>query len=155
MNAEAGVGAVLGIVGFIVSALLSLVIALLAYINKQQQKEHEKAVVDLRTEHKAKIDSLEKKVEGVDTRLHEDEKATIRIDGDLKLTKQTSDALLDDLHDLKKGMVTKVEFESRMNNQDKLLGLVLQKIDGSRYPSQSTQPAVRPPESDPPRRRTT
>jgi hypothetical protein len=152
VNAEAGVGAVLGIVGFIISALLSLVIALLAYINKQQQKEHEKAVKDLRDEHKAKLDALDKKTDGIDSRLHEDEKATIRIDGDLKLARNESQGLIDDIHDLKKGMVTKVEFETRMNNQDKLLGMVLQKIDGSRYSSQSAMGAVRPPESDPPRR---
>lgn len=140
MEAGANMGTVLGVAGFIISTLLGLVLALVSYINREQRRELENDIRDLKT----KNDEQEK-------RLQKEELATARLDGEMKLAASEQRGLESDMHEIKKQMVTKVEFETRMNNQDKLLGMVLMKLDGTKYPSQQV-PRPTPSESYPPRR---
>lgn len=139
---------VLGALIFLLTGVFGLLLKALAstFTGFKETVEKDKAATD-------------STIKELSTRVAEEEKATTRVEGELKLYSVKHDNAVADLLDMKKTMLTKSEFESRMNNQDKLLGLLLQKSDDrrldsvGRYPSQQ-MPAVRPkPESDPPRNR--
>jgi len=81
-----------------------------------------------------RIEDVRSLAAAVDTRLHTEEKATIRQDGEISLVKQTHGNIDDDVQEIKRTMVTKVELQHLIRTTDQ----ILQKIEGRRY----TPPAI-------------
>ncbi len=57
-----------------------------------------------------RLEDLVKKAEGIDQRLHGEEKATIRQDGEIRMVRQHHEGVTDDINEIKRNMVTKVEW---------------------------------------------
>lgn len=81
--------------------------------------------------------NLEKDTDHIKERLVNEEKNTIRLDGELKLAQNNHDQLTDTIDEIKKSMITKVEFEPRMTNLERTLNQILSELQrtGGRFPS--------------------
>lgn len=84
-----------------------------------------------------RLDDLRGDLRGIDTRLHAEEKSTIRQDGEIRLVQSTHDNLTSDMHEIRRTMVTKAEFAQLGRTTEQILA----RLDGRenrRFPSGST-----------------
>lgn len=97
---------------------------------------------DLRTEVYRGIAQLDRDLRQLIDRLGVVEKNDVALDGRFDLVDKTSKTIESDISEIKKQMISKSEFESRSNSTDKMLNLILGKIDRTSYASSPTMAAV-------------
>lgn len=120
----------------VVSSILSLgfgawlATARIAYANREKE-----------------IDRRFEKVEEIDKRLHMEEKATIRQDGDLHLVQNNHDNFTGDLHEIKRNMATKSEVAQVSRTTEQILA----RLDGRRFSPMGGTYAQGPSESPSPK----
>jgi predicted histidine transporter YuiF (NhaC family) len=138
---------VFSIVSGALTLLLGLVMALFKYSVDREKIEQERRF----KESDEKRGELRKDLADVNTRLHAEELATAKMHGEMKLAAQTSETLTGNIGEIKefmKQVITKAEFESRMNNSDKMLTMILQRVDANRHASSDQHQRVGPPKDD-------
>lgn len=139
---------VISIGALVLSGLLGLVIMLIRSAWEQRGKEFDRRL-DEETKRREKTESASElaaaEVRKLAERVHQDELATARLQGDVNLVKQNHEGLEADLAEIKKQMITKVEFEAKMANQDRMLNLILSRVDGTRYTPHAGMPRVKDP----------
>jgi len=122
--------AVFGAAGSLLAFGVTIYIAIFRYALSQKERE-----IDRRFE------DVVRRAESTTDRLNDEEKATIRQDGQINLVQNNHDALTRDLEEIKRNMITKAEFEPRMTNLERTLNQILAELRG-RYPSYGQMPAV-------------
>lgn len=105
--------AVLGFFGVVLSVTSMIVLALGRIAVANREKELDRRIDEVTKDHKA-----------TDTRLHAEEKATIRQDGEIKLVQQVHRNLARDIEDIKTYMVTKAEFNQLEKGIERLTNTV-------------------------------
>lgn len=92
---------VLSVFSAFMSAAVAVVVAIARVAFNNRERE-----IDRR------LDDCARTSQGIDTRLHAEEKATIRQDGEMALSRQNHSSLAEDIHEIKRLMVTKAEWQS-------------------------------------------
>jgi len=126
---------VLGVAGSVLAGGVSIYMAIFRYALSQKEREFDR-----------RFEDIERRAETNLGRLNDEEKATIRQDGQINLVQNNHDALTRDLEEIKRNMITKAEFEPRMTNLERTLNQILAELRG-RYPSHHSHgamPAVTP-----------
>jgi hypothetical protein len=112
------------------------------------EKATEKRFGDL--EKAATNDEAELKSQVYDLREanHSLEKSQLKFEGELKLLSAGHESSRDDISSIKRDMITKSEFEPRMNHMEKMLTTILHAVERTpgRYTSHSSLGAVRVPQ---------
>jgi hypothetical protein len=108
---------------------IGLYVTLLRYTISQQAKTYEKQFELLTVSQASTL-----------ARLVDEEKNTIRLDGEIALAKLEHSQLTSAVTEIKESMITKVEFEPRMTNLERTLNSILSELRGaSRFQSGSMQ----------------
>ena len=98
-----------------------------------------------------RIEDTAKKAESIDLRLHTEEKATIRQDGEIKLVAQNHQGLAEDIDEIKRNMVTKSEW----NQLEKMMERVTSAVERrtlAAHPSSSQYASFGSPPTSPPKK---
>lgn len=135
---------VLGFAGSAIGAAVTIYIAILRYALSAKEKEFERRFGDIEKAAAEQSKNCDVELKKLGDRLSNEEKATIRQDGQINLVQNNHDALTRDLEEIKRNMITKAEFEPRMTNLERTLNQILAELRG-RYPSHGGMPAVAPP----------
>lgn len=103
----------------LLSTLFGAYVGLLKYTVAQRERELDRQLEQLMAESSKLKD-----------RVSEEEKSTIRQDGEIKLVQQTHNDVKADIDEVKRTMVTKAEWEPRMTNMERTLNQVLTELRG-------------------------
>ncbi len=106
---QVDLSAVVGFLGAIMG-VVSLIIVTLGRI----------AITGREKELDRRIDAVTAESKAIDARLHTEEKATIRQDGEIKLVEQNHGTLLKDIEEIKREMATKTDINHMMQSIDNL-----------------------------------
>lgn len=147
----------LSLVMSIGSVVMSLFVTMLAFLAKRNYENDHKVLVDANkvlseslTKVNVALEEARKDRDSIRERLHADELATQKIQGEVNIVKNNHDKLADDVEEIKRTMVTRDLFDASVTNLKQQLTLILQQLQ--RYPSQREMRQVSPiPRSDPPR----
>jgi len=137
---------VLGFAGSALAFGVTVYIAILRYALSQKENELNRRFVEIETDVKDLTKAQAHALESFTSRLVDEEKATIGIDGEMKLLKNNHDALNNALEEIKRNMITKTEFEPRMTNLERTLNQILAELRGrSSYGSMAAVGTPAPP----------
>jgi DNA repair exonuclease SbcCD ATPase subunit len=120
---------VLGLAASAASIIVGAWLAIIRYAIAQREREIERRLDDCRDETRKLSD-----------RLHAEEKATIRQDGDVKLVRGAHENLAADIEEIKRTMATKTD----TSNLDRHIQEILTELRGARG-RQPSHPDLEPP----------
>lgn len=120
------------VISGVLTTVFGVVLFSLKYAVSQRDKEIDRR---LDTGETASL-KHDKEIEINKERLHIEEKKSVEIDGKLKLVDQTHNTFSCDLDEIKKSIVPRQEWESRMTSIDRTLEKILTRIEPSRYSQQ-------------------
>ncbi len=145
----------------VLGALLGVYVALLKYTISEKDKHNEErfAAIQLKLTHEAaaRIDgdkAAEEERKKLTERLHMDELAIVKLQGENALLRQTQDGHGKAFDELEDKVVTKQEFEARMDGLEKSIDRLTKSIESpGRYQQPRYSPAAGTPSTDPPKNR--
>lgn len=110
------------------------------------EKSTEARFVNLEKDALANEAELKKQVYELREENHSLEKSQIKLEGEMRLLNSNHDAAKDDIASIKNTMITKTEFEPRMNTMENMLTTILRAVERSpgRYGSSSHHSAYSP-----------
>lgn len=119
---QVDVSTVLGFLATVISVAVGAWFAIARYAIAQREREIDRRLDDCRNESRQLND-----------RLHTEEKATIRQDGDVSRVRDSHGTLVSDIEEIKRTMVTKVEFLSVERAMNQILTEVQRGRSGGAY----------------------
>lgn len=125
----------LGFLATVISVTVGAWFATARYAVAQREREIDRRLDDCRDESKK-----------LNERLHTEEKATIRQDGDVNRVRDSHGTLVSDIEEIKRTMVTKVEWIAMERTLNQILTEMQRGRSGSAY---STLPSIKKTESEP------
>jgi len=126
---------VLGFLATVISVAVGAWFAVARYAIAQREREIDRRLDDCRAECRVLND-----------RLHTEEKATIRQDGDVNRVRDSHGTLVNDIDEIKKSMVTKTEFWALEKALNQILNEMQRGRSGGSY---SAQPGPFPKKPEP------
>ncbi len=107
----------LGTVVAAIATILSIASMIIVTLGKITVANREKDI-------DRRIEDTSKKTDAIDLRLHGEEKATIRQDGEIRMVRQHHEGVTDDINEIKRNMITKVEWVQLEKVIDRLTSAV-------------------------------
>lgn len=122
---QVDLGTVLSVASVVMSAILGAWVALARVAITNREKEIDRRIDEGRT-----------KADNIDNRLHTEEKATIRQDGEILLVKQSNSDVKTDIDEIKRTMVTKDGFDRLERHINEFMNESRRRVGGAGlYPS--------------------
>lgn len=143
---------VISIVSGIIAFGLSTYLALSRHTDKMRDSEVSRRIGELERGEETVNKDLQKEFHAVKDRMHADEMAALQLRSDLALVRQIQQTHNDAMEDIRREIVTKAEFESRMSGIERTMERMLDQLQRI-YPSSSYRPPSvqmsTPPRGDP------